>query len=316
MAFLSDSPARPAGGEAPEASFGDYIALLKPRVMSLVIFTALTGLIVAPGALHPVEALAAILCIAAGAGASGALNMWWDADIDARMRRTRARPVPAGRVAPAEALGLGLGLSLLSVMMLGLAANWLAAALLALTIAYYAGFYTMWLKRRTPQNIVIGGLAGALPPLIGWSAVTGSAAVAPLLMVALIFIWTPPHFWALALFMRGDYAAAGVPMLTVTHGARVTRRHILGYSLALAPVALALTLSAVAGPVTFAAAAVLNAMLILRALRLARRDTAAAEADGYAAEKRFFGFSIIYLFGHFAALICDALLAGVPWGAL
>jgi len=212
---------------AAEPGFGDYVALLKPRVMSLVVFTALVGLLVAPGGLHPVEGLAAIVFIALGAGASGALNMWWDADIDAVMRRTRGRPVPSGRVAPGEALGLGLALSGLSVVMLGLATNPAAAGLLAFTIFFYAVVYTMWLKRSTPHNIVIGGAAGAFPPMIGWVAATGQVGVEAVLMFALIFMWTPPHFWALALFVRSDYADAGVPMLTVTHGRRVARGHIL-----------------------------------------------------------------------------------------
>ena len=310
---MTDQAVDPAAPPVGDAGIRDIAAILKPRVMSLVIFTALTALIVAPGGLHPVEALAAILCIAAGAGASGALNMWWDADIDARMRRTRARPVPTGRVAAGEALGIGLGLSLISVMMLGLAANWLAAALLALTIFHYAVVYSMWLKRRTPQNIVIGGLAGALPPLIGWAAVTGGIAPAPLLMVLLIFMWTPPHFWALALFVRGDYAAVGVPMLTVTHGQAATRRHILAYSVLLAPVAIALALSSAGGPVTLVAAVVLNGAFLWRAWQVARRGEPAAESDGYRAEKRFFGLSITYLFGHFAALLGDAALAAMPF---
>ncbi len=210
-----------------EAGFGDYVALLKPRVMSLVVFTALVGLLVAPVAVHPVVALSSIVFIAVGAGASGALNMWWDADIDAVMRRTSRRPIPAGRVAPDEALAIGVALSGLSVTLLALAANLLAAGLLAFTIFFYAVVYSMWLKRWTPQNIVIGGAAGAFPPVIGWAVATGGVSVEAVLMFALIFMWTPPHFWALALFMRGDYDAAGVPMLTVTHGRRVTRNHIL-----------------------------------------------------------------------------------------
>ena len=202
----------------PEASFGDYVALLKPRVMSLVVFTALAGLVVAPVSVHPMVAFTAILFIAIGGGASGALNMWWDADIDSVMRRTQGRPVPSGRVAPGEALGLGLALSGFAVVMLWLASNWVAAGLLAFTIFFYAVVYTMWLKRSTPQNIVIGGAAGAFPPMIGWAVATGGVSVESVLMFALIFMWTPPHFWALALFMKDDYSNAGVPMLTVTHG--------------------------------------------------------------------------------------------------
>ena len=216
-----------------EPGFGDYVQLLKPRVMSLVVFTALVGLLVAPVSLHPVEALSAVLFIALGAGASGALNMWWDADIDALMKRTARRPVPAGKIGAEEALALGLALSGISVVMLWLATNWAAAALLAFTIFFYVVVYSMWLKRLTPQNIVIGGAAGAFPPMIGWVAATGSVSVEALLMFALIFMWTPPHFWALALFMKEDYHTAGVPMLTVTHGRRATRAHILVYTLLL-----------------------------------------------------------------------------------
>ncbi|MGR3434802.1 MAG: heme o synthase, partial [Shimia sp.] len=231
------------GTDGPyEAGFGDYFALLKPRVMSLVIFTALVGMLAAQvavgGALHWVEALAAIVCIAVGAGASGALNMWWDADIDAVMRRTAKRPIPSGRVSGEDALSIGVGLSGLSVLILGLAANWLAAGLLAFTIFFYAVVYSMWLKRATPQNIVIGGAAGAFPPMIGWVAVTGEITAMPILLFAIIFMWTPPHFWALALFMRSDYDDAGVPMLTVTHGRRATRVHILVYTVLLAVLAI------------------------------------------------------------------------------
>ena len=293
---------------AAEPGFGDYVALLKPRVMSLVVFTALVGLLVAPGGLHPVEGLAAIVFIALGAGASGALNMWWDADIDAVMRRTRGRPVPSGRVAPGEALGLGLALSGLSVVMLGLATNPAAAGLLAFTIFFYAVVYTMWLKRSTPHNIVIGGAAGAFPPMIGWVAATGQVGVEAVLMFALIFMWTPPHFWALALFVRSDYADAGVPMLTVTHGRRVARGHILAYTLALVPLALALGFTAIGGPVYLATSAVLNALFVRGAWAIWRRDEGAAEADRHAVERRFFGLSLIYLFGHFGALLAERTL--------
>jgi len=295
-----------------EPSFGDYVALLKPRVMTLVVFTALVGLLAAPAAVHPMVALAAILFIAVGAGASGALNMWWDADIDKVMRRTAKRPVPAGRVAPSEALGLGLALSGLSVMMLGLAANLVAAGLLAFTIFFYAVIYTMWLKRWTPQNIVIGGAAGAFPPLIGWAAATGGIALEPVLMFALIFMWTPPHFWALALFMRSDYHDAQVPMLTVTHGRAATRRHILAYTLLLAPVALWLAFTSVGGPIYLIAALAMNAAFLKGALDIWRRDETLAEADGYRTEKRVFRLSLWYLFIHFGALLAEAALA--PWG--
>jgi heme o synthase len=237
-----------------DAGFGDYVQLLKPRVMSLVVFTALVGLLVAPVSLHPVEAFSAILFIALGAGASGALNMWWDADIDAMMKRTQRRPVPAGKVQPGEALAIGLALSGISVVMLWLSTNWVAAALLAFTIFFYAVVYSIWLKRLTPQNIVIGGAAGAFPPMIGWVCATGSVSVEAFLMFALIFMWTPPHFWALALFMKEDYHTAGVPMLTVTHGRKATRAHILVYTLLLVPVALGAALTQIGGPLTLPSA--------------------------------------------------------------
>ncbi|WP_135450244.1 heme o synthase [Tabrizicola caldifontis] len=299
-------------GAGHEPGFGDYVQLLKPRVMSLVVFTALVGLLVAPVALHPVEAFAAILFIALGAGASGALNMWWDADIDAVMRRTARRPVPAGRVAAGEALAVGLALSGISVVMLWLATNWAAAALLAFTIFFYAVIYSIWLKRSTPQNIVIGGAAGAFPPMIGWAAATGSVSVEALLMFSLIFMWTPPHFWALALFMKEDYHKAGVPMLTVTHGRKVTRAHILAYTLLLVPVAVGAALTSIGGPLTLAVAVVLNLWFVVGALRIRRRDEAMAEADGYAVEKAFFRFSLMYLFLHFAAFLVEAALK--PYG--
>ncbi|MEO1536600.1 MAG: heme o synthase [Pseudomonadota bacterium] len=296
---------------AHEPTFGDYFALLKPRVMSLVVFTALVGLLVAPGGLHPVEMFAAILFIALGAGASGALNMWYDADIDAVMRRTAKRPVPSGRVEPGEALAIGLGLSGISVVMLALATNLVAAGLLAFTIFFYAVIYSMWLKRSTPQNIVIGGAAGAFPPMIGWAAVTGDVSVASVLMFALIFMWTPPHFWALALFTKADYSDAGVPMLTVTHGRDSTRRHILGYTVLLAPVGLGLALTSIGGPITLLAAVILNGLFLKGAFDVWRRGDAAAEADNYAVEKKFFKLSLYYLFLHFTALLVDAALRGV-----
>ncbi|MFN3972479.1 MAG: heme o synthase [Gemmobacter sp.] len=295
-----------------EAGFGDYVALLKPRVMSLVVFTALVGLLVAPVSLHPVEAFAAILFIALGAGASGALNMWYDADIDAVMKRTRGRPVPSGRVEAGEALGIGLALSGISVVMLALATNLLAAGLLAFTVFFYAVVYSVWLKRSTPQNIVIGGAAGAFPPMIGWVAATGSVSVEAGLMFALIFMWTPPHFWALALFMKEDYHTAGVPMLTVTHGRRATRAHILAYTVLLVPVSVWAALSGIGGPLTLAVAVVLNAWFLVGAWRIWRRDEAVAEADGYRVEKQVFRFSLYYLFVHFVAFLAEAGLA--PYG--
>lgn len=297
-----------------EAGFGDCFALLKPRVMSLVVFTALAGLLVAPVQVHPVIAFASILFIAVGAGAAGALNMWWDADIDALMQRTVNRPVPAGRIAREDALAIGVALSGVSVIMLALAANLLAAGLLAFTILFYAIVYTMWLKRSTPQNIVIGGAAGAFPPMIGWAVATGSVSLEAFLMFALIFIWTPPHFWALALFMKSDYANAQVPMLTVTHGHRVTRRHILAYTLLLAPFALALGVTSIGGPVYLAVAVVMNIMFIRSSITIWRRGQAEAEADGYRVEKSAFRLSIYYLFLHFAALLVEATLRQLGLG--
>ncbi|WP_372603433.1 heme o synthase [Actibacterium sp.] len=298
--------------QTTEASFGDYIALLKPRVMSLVVFTALAGLVVAPVAVHPFIAFMSILCIAIGGGASGALNMWWDSDIDAVMKRTKGRPVPAGRVTRQEALALGLTLSGFAVVMLGLAANWVAAGLLAFTIFFYAVVYTIWLKRSTPQNIVIGGAAGAFPPMIGWAVATGGVSLESVLMFALIFMWTPPHFWALALFMNDDYSNAGVPMLTVTHGRKATRVHILVYTLLLAPMALAIAATSIGGPIYLVTSLVLNLLFIRGALRIWRRDEDQAGADKYATEKKFFRFSLAYLFLHFVALMVQAGLA--PYG--
>ncbi|MFV0303270.1 MAG: heme o synthase [Paracoccus sp. (in: a-proteobacteria)] len=295
---------------APEAEFRDYVALLKPRVMSLVVFTAFVGLWIAPVDLHPFVAFCAVLFIALGGGASGALNMWYDADIDAVMNRTRSRPIPAGRVTGGEALAIGLALSGLSVMMLGLAANWFAAGFLAFTIFFYAVIYTIWLKRSTPQNIVIGGAAGAFPPMIGWACATGGIGIESLLMFALIFFWTPPHFWALALFMKEDYHKAGVPMLTVTHGRAITRRHIFAYTLVLAPFAIWLGLTSVGGPFYLAVSLVLNALFIHGGWRILRRDEAMAEADGYAVEKRYFRLSLYYTFLHFLALLVQHGLGG------
>ncbi|QDY69518.1 heme o synthase [Qingshengfaniella alkalisoli] len=291
-----------------DASFGDYFALLKPRVMSLVVFTALVGLLVAPVPVHPMIAFTSVLFIALGGGASGALNMWWDSDIDAVMKRTRGRPIPSGRVTRDDALALGLGLSGLSVLMLGLASNWLAAGLLAFTIFFYAVVYTMWLKRWTPQNIVIGGAAGAFPPMIGWAAATGSISIESVLMFALTFMWTPPHFWALALFMKSDYDDAGVPMLTVTHGRRSTRVHILVYTVLLALVAGGVAFSSIGGPVYAATAIVVNLWFLKGAVAIWRRDEAMAEADKYAVEKRFFWVSLFYLFALFSALLLDTAL--------
>ncbi len=280
----------------------DYVALLKPRVMSLVVFTALVGLVAAPGHIHPWLAAVALLAIAMGAGASGALNMWYDADIDGRMRRTAGRPLPAGRILPGEALGFGLTLAVASVLLLGLVANWLAASLLAFTIFFYAVVYTMWLKRRTAQNIVIGGAAGALPPVIGWSVVTGSVALAPLALFLVIFLWTPPHFWALALLRRDEYAGARIPMLPVVKGDAETRRQILIYSLALVASSCLPAVLGIAGPL-YAGTAVVLGMLFVYSAAVLHRDGEAAEAG------RLFGFSILYLFGLFAALLVEHALA-------
>ncbi|MFW8637083.1 heme o synthase [Cribrihabitans pelagius] len=295
-----------------EAGFGDYFALLKPRVMSLVVFTALVGLLAAPVGVHPVVGFAAILFIAIGGGASGALNMWWDADIDQVMKRTKSRPIPAGKVEPGEAMVLGLALSGLSVIMLALAANVFAGAFLAFTIFFYVVVYTMWLKRATPQNIVIGGAAGAFPPVIGWVAATGSMAVEPWLMFALTFMWTPPHFWALALFMRSDYDDAGVPMLTVTHGRPATRLHILIYTALLALLAVGTAFSGVGGPLYLAVALVLNGLFLHGAVKIWRRNEDGSEADNFKAERSFFKLSLLYLFLHFGAILAEALLK--PYG--
>ena len=309
---MSDIRVYEQGGEA---GFGDYVQLLKPRVMSLVVFTAFVGLLVAPVPVHPFIAFTSILFIALGGGASGALNMWWDADIDAKMRRTRGRPVPAGSVAADEALALGIGLTVISVAMLGLSANFAAAGLLAFTIFFYVVIYTMWLKRTTPQNIVIGGAAGAFPPMIGWACATGGISIESVLMFALIFMWTPPHFWSLALFMKDDYSNAGVPMLTVTHGRKATRRHILIYTVLLAPVALGAGFTSIGGPVYLASSVVLNAIFLKGARDIWRRDEAQAEADKYAVEKRVFRFSLLYLFLHFGALLAEAVLHAYGLGA-
>jgi len=291
-----------------EARFGDYVQLLKPRVMSLVVFTALVGLLVAPVSLHPVEAFTAILFIALGGGASGALNMWWDADIDAVMRRTQSRPIPSGRVQPGEALAIGLALSGISLVMLALATNLIAAALLAFTIFFYVVVYSVWLKRITPQNIVIGGAAGAFPPMIGWVAATGSVSVEAFLMFMLIFMWTPPHFWALALFMKSDYGDAKVPMLTETHGRKSTRAHVWWYTLLLVPFSMALAFTSIGGPVYMLAAVILNLMFLRGAWSIWRRDEAVAEGDRYRVEKSVFRFSLLYLFLLFVALLADAAL--------
>ncbi len=279
----------------------DYLALLKPRVMSLVVFTGLVGLVAAPGGIHPVLALVAILCIAVGAGASGALNMWYDADIDARMSRTMSRPIPSGRLTDGDALGFGMALSVGSVIVLGLFINVLSAALLAFTIAFYVLVYTMWLKRRTAQNIVIGGAAGALPPVIGWAAVTGTVSWEPLLLFAIIFMWTPPHFWALSLFAKGDYERVGVPMLPVVKGTRETRKQVLIYSLLLAPLAVLPTVLGMAGWLYGAFAVASGVWFLHLACRVWR-------GEDMTQPRRLFLFSIFYLFGLFAALLVEKLV--------
>jgi protoheme IX farnesyltransferase len=305
------------------ARWQDYIQLLKPRVMSLVVFTALTGLICAGEPVHPVLAAVAILCIAVGAGASGALNMWFDADIDAKMRRTRGRPVPAGRVQGADALALGVVLSLFSVMLMGMALNWLAAGLLAFTILFYAVIYTMWLKRWTAQNIVIGGLAGALPPVIGWAAASGTAPLNAWLLCAIIFFWTPPHFWALSLYTSEDYAKAGVPMMPVVAGAASTRRQIMLYSLLVAPLCLVPAFTGLGGPLYLGVAGAGGLVFLLLAWRLFRSHAGEAQDPrntdglydvraGAKAARNLFAFSILYLALIFATLLGEHLMGVRP----
>ncbi|HEY7085642.1 MAG TPA: heme o synthase [Hyphomicrobiaceae bacterium] len=283
-------------------SIADYIALMKPRVMSLVVFTALVGIALAPIPLHPVLAVIALICIAVGAGASGALNMWYDADIDARMQRTASRPIPRGYVAPEEALTFGTILAIGSVATLGLVINWVAAGLLAFTIGFYVLVYTMWLKRRTPQNIVIGGAAGAFPPMIGWAAATGSVSLESITLFLIIFMWTPPHFWALALYRTRDYARAGVPMLPVVAGQDETRKQIVIYAALLLPVGLAPTMVGLAGGLYALVAMALGAIFLALALAIYR--TREGRVADHAA-RRLFAFSILYLFALFATLLVE-----------
>jgi protoheme IX farnesyltransferase len=283
----------------------DFFELLKPRVMTLVVFTGIAGVVLAPGHLHPFLAFVAVLCIAVGAGASGAINMWYERDIDAVMSRTQKRPLPQGRVNPDEAVVFGGVLTLLSVVLMGVAVNWTAAALLAFASFFYVFVYTVWLKRRTPQNIVIGGAAGAFPPMIGWAAVTGHVSVESILLFTIIFLWTPPHFWALALYKNADYAKAGIPMLPVVAGDRATRNQILLYSLLLTPLVLAPYFLHIAGVAYLAGAAVLHGLFILAAFRVWRDD-------GMRFARLLFGYSIFYLFGLFALMMLDKiLLSGV-----
>ena len=291
-----------------EAGVADYVALLKPRVMSLVVFTAMVGLVIAPGHFHPVLAITSILCIAVGGGASGALNMWYEGDVDALMTRTANRPIPRGRIAPGEALAFGLTLAFFSVMTLGILVNWLAGGLLAFTIFFYAVVYTMWLKRWTAQNIVIGGAAGALPPVVAWAAATGSLSPEPILLFLIIFLWTPPHFWALALFRSDDYARANIPMLPNVAGPDATRLQILLYTIVLVAVAFAPWplgyFSAVCGVTSL----VLGAGMLWLAIRVYRERTGSAALR---ATRALFKFSILYLFALFAVLLCEVVVSAV-----
>jgi protoheme IX farnesyltransferase len=288
------------------ADWRDLFALTKPRVMTLVVFTGLCGLIAAPGAMNPILAFTAVLCIALGAGAAGALNQWYESDLDALMKRTANRPLPAGRMTRQTALHFGVGLSVFSVVLMGLATNYVAAAWLAVSILFYVLVYTMWLKRRTAQNIVIGGAAGAFPPLIGWAAATGDVTALPVLLFAIIFLWTPPHFWALSLFVRTDYAAAGVPMLPVVSGNRVTRRQILLYTLPMVAAAIAPWPLGMVGWIYGTSAVALNAIFLWLAIAVARND--ASDPAEMAPEKLLFKYSILYLFILFGALIADRLV--------
>jgi protoheme IX farnesyltransferase len=286
----------------------DYFALTKPRVMSLVVFTGLCGLLAAPGHIHPVLGFTAVLCIALGAGGAGALNQWWEADLDARMKRTAKRPLPLGRMPRTNARDFGVALSVASVLIMGLAVNWLSAVILAVSILYYAVIYTIWLKPRTPQNIVIGGGAGAFPPLIGWVAVTGHVTWMPVLLFLIIFMWTPPHFWALALFVKSDYAKAGIPMMPVVAGETSTRRQILAYAAILFAVSLAPWWIGGVGAVYGVAALVLSGVFVALCVPVALRR--AAEGDRMKPEKRLFAYSVLYLFALFAALVVDRALLG------
>jgi protoheme IX farnesyltransferase len=310
---ISATAAVPEGGLG---TVGDFFALLKPRVMSLVVFTALVGMAVAPGTIHPVIAVTALLAIAVGAGAAGALNMWYDADIDARMQRTAMRPIPAGRITPGEARAFGATLAGGSVMVLGLLVNWTAGALLAITIAFYLFVYTMWLKRRTPQNIVIGGAAGAFPPMIGWAAVTGDVGIEPIVLFAIIFMWTPPHFWALALYRARDYERVGVPMLPVVRGPDETRRQILIYSVILVPITLVPAVMGFAGVLYTVVTGLLGIGFLAFAIRVFRRRS---EPAGGQAARGLFAYSILYLFLIFAVLLLEqglGVAAAWTWSGL
>jgi protoheme IX farnesyltransferase len=294
-----------------QAGVGDWIALLKPRVMTLVVFTGLIGLLVAPGRLHPVLGFTAVLCIAVAAGACGAINMWYDRDIDAIMKRTRNRPIPAGRIEAGAALGFGVTLAVGAVIVMGLAVNIAAATVLAVSIAFYVFVYTMWLKRRTPQNIVIGGAAGAFPPVIGWAAVTGSVDLVPLILFGIVFVWTPPHFWSLSLWANDDYRRAGVPMLPVVAGARETRRQVAIYTLLLVPLTLGPWAIGFSGLLYFACAAVLGVGFLVAVWRVVtdRQNPAGVSLTNDAPARAAFKYSILYLFALFGALAVDRLAA-------
>jgi protoheme IX farnesyltransferase len=293
------------------AEWRDFFALTKPRVMTLVIFSGLCGLLAAPGEIHPIIAFTAILCIAVGAGGAAALNMWWEADLDAGMKRTSKRPLPSGRMDPTSARDFGFALSGASVVIMGLGVNWLAAGILAFSIFYYAWIYTVWLKPRTPQNIVIGGGAGAFPPLIGWVAVTGNITLMPVLLFLIIFMWTPPHFWALALFVQIDYAKVGIPMMPVVAGERSTRRQILIYALLLLPVTLAPWWIGGTGWVYGVSALVLGVIFVALSIKVGLRES--APDDNMKPEKRLFAYSVLYLFVLFGMLAGDRLATVQGW---
>ncbi len=293
------------------ANWRDFYALTKPRVITLVIFTGICGLLAAPGNLHPVLAFTAILCIALGAGGAAALNHWWEADLDAGMKRTARRPLPSGRMQGTDARDFGILLCGASVVIMGLAIGWLAAAILAFSIIYYAVIYTIWLKPRTPQNIVIGGGAGAFPPLIGWIAVTGEITAMPILLFAIIFFWTPPHFWALALFVKSDYAKVGIPMMPVVKGEKSTRRQIFAYAALLVPIAIAPWLIGGTGAIYGVSALILSLVFLALSVPVVRRE--AVEGDKMAEEKRLFAFSIVYLFALFGVLVLDRIAAYQNW---
>ncbi len=305
------TPAAPASAQALPADWRDFYALTKPGVLRLVIFTGLCGLLAAPGSIHPVIGFTAILAIAMGAGGAAVLNQWWEADIDAKMKRTADRPLPTGRIQRVDARDFGIGLSGASVMIMGVAVGWLAAAILAVSIVYYAVIYTMWLKPRTPQNIVIGGGAGAFPPMIGWVAVTGDVTLMPVLLFAIIFFWTPPHFWALALFVKMDYSNAGIPMMPVVAGEKSTRRQIIAYSALMVPLSVSPWFIGGAGAIYGIAALALTLAFFALSLPVGLRES--VEGDAMKPEKRLFAYSIVYLFALFGVLVVDRFAAAQGW---